>query len=137
MSVPKRRRGRPNEGAELVDKTAASEEAKQRLKVIFQTMAGVFTVEEACQILGIEKSMFHKLRTRFLSGAVHLLEPKAPGRKRHLPTDAEQENQRLREEIEQLRFELKAQQVREEIGLLMPHLLKSNKVGGSKKTKRN
>jgi len=136
MDAPKRPRGRPKEGTELVDKTVASEEAKQRLKVVLQSMAGVFTIEEACRILGMKKSMFHKLRMQFLSGAVHLLEPKTPGRKRHLPTDAERENKRLREELEQSKFELKAQQVREEIGLLMPHLLKSNKIDASKKTKR-
>ena len=129
-----RRRGRPYEGAGLVEKLDdCSEEARQRLKVIFQTLAGVFTVEEACEILKIRRSAFYKLRGQFIENAVRLLEPKTPGRKRKLVTSEQAENQRLREENERLKFELKAQQLREEIGLLMPHLLKrSSRV---KKTK--
>ena len=138
---PPARRGRPHEGPELVDKLDdCSEEARQRLKVIFQTLAGLFTVEEACQILGIQRSAFYKLRGQFIENAVQLLEPKTPGRKKKIATPDQLENQRLRQENERLKFELKAQQIREEIGLLMPHLLQRNRAPGSvttdKKTKR-
>lgn len=120
-----RRRGRPHEGPELVEKLDdCSQEARQRLKVIFQTIAGVFTVDQACEILGIRRSAFNKLRSQFITSAVHLLEPRTPGRKKKIQTPEQQENQRLREENERLQFELKAQQLREEIGILMPHLLK-------------
>ena len=126
------RRGRPHEGAELVDKLDdCSEEARQRLKVIFQTLAGLSTVEQACELLGIQRSAFYKLRGQFIENAVQLLEPKTPGRKKKIATPEQQENQRLRQENERLKFELRAQQIREEIGLLMPHLLPRNK-----KTKR-
>ena len=126
------RRGRPHDGAELVDKIDdCSEEARQRLKVIFQTLAGLYTVEQACELLGIQRSAFYKLRGQFIENAVQLLEPKTPGRKKKIATPEQQENQRLRQENERLKFELRAQQIREEIGLLMPHLLQRNK-----KTKR-
>lgn len=126
------RRGRPHEGPELVDKLDdCSEQARQRLKVIFQTLAGLYTVEQACEVLGIQRSAFYKLRGQFIENAVELLEPRTPGRKKKIATPQELENQRLRQENEQLKFELKAQQLREEIGLLMPHLLRRNK-----KTKR-
>jgi hypothetical protein len=132
MSV---RRGRPHEGAELVDKLDdCSQEARQRLKVIFQTLAGVFTVEQACEILNIQRSAFYKLRGRFIGNAVQLLEPRTPGRKKKLLTPEQAENQRLREENERLKFELKAQQLREEIGILMPHLLKGDRSSAAKKT---
>jgi transposase len=131
------RRGRPHEGAELVDKLDdCSEEARQRLKVIFQTLAGVFTVEEACEILNIQRSAFYKLRGQFIENAVQLLEPKTPGRKKKLVTPQQVENQRLRDENERLKFELKAQQLREEIGILMPHLLKGDRASAAKKTKK-
>jgi hypothetical protein len=130
------RRGRPIQGAELVEKLdEGSEEARQRLKVIFQTLAGVFTVEQACQILQINRSAFNKLRSQFIANAVQLLEPKAPGRKKKVVTPQEIENQQLREENDRLKFELRAQQLREEIGLLMPHLLKSDRVDAAKKAR--
>jgi transposase-like protein len=123
--MPARRRGRPHEGPELVDKLDdCSEQARQRLKVIFQTLAGVFTVEQACRALGIRRSAFYKLRARFIEHAVQLLEPRTPGRRKRTVTPEKAENQRLLQENERLRFELEAQQLREEIGLLMPGLLK-------------
>jgi len=132
------RRGRPHEGAELVGKLEdCSQEARQRLKVIFQTISGVFTVQQACQILQINRSAFNKLRSQFIANAVQLLEPKTPGRKKKVVTPQELENQRLVEENQRLRFELRAQQLREEIGLLMPHLLKEDQPGAGKKTKKN
>jgi len=116
-------RGRPREGAELVEKLDdCSDQARSRLKVIFQTLGGDLTVEQACQTLGIRRSAFNKLRSGFIENAVELLEPKTPGRKKKVITPEQVENQRLREEIERLKIELRAQQVREEIGILMPHL---------------
>jgi transposase-like protein len=118
-------RGRPREGAELVEKLDdCSQEARSRLKVIFQTLAGELTVEQACQALGIRRSAFNKLRSQFIENAVGLLEPKTPGRKKKVLTPEQVENQRLREEIERLKLELQAQRLREEIGILMPHLQK-------------
>lgn len=132
-----RRRGRPHEGAQLVEKLEeGSEVARQRLKVIFQTLSGVFTVQQACQILRINRSAFNKLRSQFLANAVQLLEPKTPGRKKKVMTSEQLENQRLIEENQRLKFELRAQQLREEIGLLMPHLLKDNRPDAGKKTKK-
>jgi transposase-like protein len=117
-------RGRPREGPQLVDKLDdCSDEARRRLKAIFQTLAGESTVEQACRELGIRRSAFNKLRSQFIESAVQLLEPKTPGRKKKLPTPEQAENQRLREENQRLKVELQAQQLREEIGILMPHLL--------------
>ena len=131
------RRGRPHEGAELVEKLeGGTEVARQRLKVIFQTLAGVFTVRQACEILRINRSAFNKLRSRFIANAVRLLEPKTPGRRKKVVTPQELENRRLVEENRRLTFELRAQQLREEIGLLMPHLLKDDRSGAGKKTKK-
>ena len=135
--MPAGRRGRPHQGAQLVEKLEdGSQVARQRLKVIFQTLAGVFTVEQACQILRIRRSAFNKLRSQFIANAVQLLEPKTPGRKKKVVTPQEAENQRLIEENQRLTFELRAQQLREEIGILMPHLLKEDRSGPGKKTKK-
>jgi transposase-like protein len=133
-----RRRGRPHEGAELVEKLDnCSDEARERLKIIFQTLSGEFTVEQACETLNIQRSAFNKLRSQFIENAVQLLEPRTPGRKKKVPTLEQVENERLRQENERLKFELKAQQLREEIGIVMPHLLKPSRFGAVKKTKPN
>jgi transposase-like protein len=125
-------RGRPREGAELVEKIEdCSDQARQRLKTIFQTVAGELTVEQACAMLGINRSAFNKMRSQFIANAVQLLEPRPSGRKRRIVTPEQAQIQQLREENDQLRFQLKAQRVREEIGILMPHLLKP----AGKKTK--
>ena len=123
--MPTANRGRPREGAELVEKLDdCSDEARSRLKVIFQTLAGDLTVEQACQALGIGRSAFNKLRSQFIENAVELLEPGTPGRKKKIISAEQVENQRLREEIERLKLQLEAHRLREEIGILMPHLQK-------------
>ena len=130
-------RGRPREGAELVEKLEeCSQQARTRLKTIFQTVAGELTVEQACAMLGINRSAFNKMRSGFMANAVQLLEPRPSGRKKRIVTAEQTEIQRLREENDQLKFQVKAQQVREEIGILMPHLLKEPASEAGKKTKR-
>jgi hypothetical protein len=76
------------------------------------------------------------MRSQFIANAVELLEPRPSGRKKKLLTPEAAEIQRLRGEIDQLKFQLKAQQVREEIGILMPHLLKPQHSDAGKKTKK-
>jgi transposase-like protein len=88
-----RRRGRPHEGAELVEKLDnCSDAARERLKIIFQTLSGQFTVEQACQTLNIQRSAFNKLRSQFIENAVQLLEPRMPGRKKKVPTPEQVES---------------------------------------------
>lgn len=130
------KRGRPVKGAELVEDLSGSQAAKQRLQLILQTLAGAMTIEEACSALGIRRSGFHKLRQQFLAQAAGLLEPKPRGRQRPRPTDAQVELARLKQEIIQLKLDLKAQQIREEIALVMPHLHKNKRKTERKKTLR-
>lgn len=120
------KRGRPVRGANLVESVAASGSplAKARLKVILRTLAGELTVAQACGCLGIGRSAFNKLRSQFLARAAGLLEPRPAGRRRRVPTAAELEAERLRQENAGLRLDLKAQQIREELAVVMPHLLK-------------
>ena len=130
------RRGRPVGGPELVGDQDGSEQARQRLKVVLATLGGSMTIEQACSALGIGRSAFHKLRSQFLARAPDLLEPRPRGRRRRVPTEADQRLAQLQQEIVQLKLDLKAQQVREEIALVMPHLLKDKRAGTRKKTRR-
>jgi len=120
-------RGRPPKGAELVDGLESSTLAKDRLKVILQTIAGELSVVDACARLNISEARFHELRGEALRAAAAFLEPKPAGRPPQ-QTDAQAaETAALKEQIQELKIELRATQIREELALLMPHVLKPRK----------
>jgi hypothetical protein len=125
------KRGRRTTGTQLLERLPGSAEAKKRLGLILETLSGHQTVTAAGQILGISRRRFHALRTEFLRWALPMLEPRPVGR-----PSTEQIDDRtagLQAEIETLRVELHAAQIREELALAMPHLLRRK--ARSKKTK--
>ncbi len=118
------KRGRPQKGANLVDKLEGSISAKARLKVIMQSVSGELSVGEACKQLGIGRTAFHQLREQALSSALEGLEPRKTGRP---PTgEPAQSEQELKVQLFNIRKELEASMLREELALLMPHVLASN-----------
>ena len=125
-------KGRPVKGPELVEGLEGSEEAKRRLEVILETLGGHKSVQEAIEQLGLRKSMFHEIRMESLKGALESLEAKPRGRPRQEVTEDQCENERLRKENEELKAALQIAHVREEIALVMPHVLK----GADAKKKR-
>jgi transposase-like protein len=128
-------RGRRPAGPEYVDKLNGSNRSKQRLRVILQTLSGELSVQEACTILGIKEVRFHQLRQRALQGSLNELEPRAAGRPR-LPSTAEQRRLvELEHELATQRLELHEAQVREEVALILPHVLVEEAEPG-KKTRR-
>jgi len=118
-------------GPRLARSVEASGLAKKRLEVILETIAGERTVAEACAELGIQETQFHDLRARALRSAVTSLEIGQPGRPRLEVSPEEKQIATMEAELRELRLELRAAQVREEIAAVMPHLLK-----GEKKTSR-
>jgi hypothetical protein len=116
-------RGRPPKGVHHVDSTAASEQAKQRLKLLLQTLSGELSVEQACAQLQIGTARFHELRDAWLQAAVTALEPKPKGRPPAPPPQEPDEFEQLRARNKRLELELRAAQIREQIAALMPHLL--------------
>jgi hypothetical protein len=131
-------RGRPSKGPKLADKLDGSEQARRRLRVILETVAGERTVGEACDELGVSESAFYALRTKMLSSALESLEPKPAGRKRPEKTEADERIEELEAEVGRLQIHLRASQTREEIALVMPHILEppegSQAAGSKKKT---
>ena len=119
--------GRPPLGYGLVDRTGGSSEAKERLKLILQTVSGERTVRSAAEALGIEESAFHELRRRLLERSVEELERKRPGRKPKVAVvrseDAER-IERLERELREARSEIQILELREEMAILMPHVLR-------------
>lgn len=128
------RRGRPVQGAKLARATDGSKLAQRRLEVLLSTLAGSMTVDHACRELSIGRSRFHTLRGQFLRQAARWLEPRSRGRRAHVSDERDVQLGQLQQHIAQLKLDLYAAQVREELALVMPHVLKTAPAG--KKTRR-
>jgi hypothetical protein len=113
-------RGRLPSGPEFVAKLEGSEQAKQRLKVVLETMAGNCRVAEACARLGISEQRFDQIRMEALQAAVASLEARPAGRPAQTPTAAEVENQQLQERIAELEGERQAALIRAELAVTLP-----------------
>jgi len=112
---------RPTKGVEHVDSLQGSEESRRRLKLVLETMAGERTVESASAELALSPARFAQIRAEALAGALSALEPRAPGRPASPGPDPEVV--RLEDENRRLRRELEASRIREEIAIVMPHVL--------------
>jgi len=64
----------------LVERLDGSERAKTRLRVILETLSGQRTIPDACEELGIQETMFHRVRSEVLQTALDRLEPRPLGR---------------------------------------------------------
>ena len=117
-------RGRYPSGPEYVDHLDGSAVARERLKVILQTLAGQCRVTQACQRLGISEPRFHQLRAEVLQAALDRLEPRAAGRPpaaAEAPTAAEAEA--LQARVAALEAEAQAARLREELALVLPRVV--------------
>ena len=120
-------RGRPTSGPALAEKVEGSDQAKERLKIILQTIAGELSVADACKQLGLGEARFHELRQKWMQDACAALEPKPLGRPRETTVEEEVELLRLHRENKKLKMHLRAAQIREEIAIAMPHVLQPRK----------
>jgi hypothetical protein len=129
-------RGRRPSGPEYVDGLAGSCLAKERLKVVLETLAGTCRVQEACRKLDISEPRFHQLRGQVLEAALARLEPRPLGRPARTVSPAEQEVGDLHEQVAALQVHLQAAQTREEIALVLPGVVQEPKPAAEKKTRR-
>jgi hypothetical protein len=113
------KRGRRPAGPEYVNLLDGSDIAKERVKIVLETVAGTCGVDEACQRLNICGQRFHQLRQQIMEGAVTAAEPGIPGRRAQPPSAAEDQIQRLEQQVAELQRELQASKVREEITLVL------------------
>ena len=114
-----------------MDRLEGSEHAKIRLKVILETLAGRQTIPEACDELGIQESMLHRVRSEVLQTALGRLEPRPIGRPPRQVSPQDQRISELKDENLQLRVELKAADIRNELAEKMPRL--ANPAAGRRK----
>ena len=113
-------RGRIPAGPEYVERLEGSDKAKERGRVILETMMGQWGVEEACRRLGICAQRFRQLREAFFQGALANIEDRPSGRPRRPPEP--EEAAALRQQVSELAQELEVAKVREEIALALPQV---------------
>jgi hypothetical protein len=126
-------------GPRLVRHLEGSEQAKERLEVILETLTGMLPVYEACDRLGIGEAMVHRLRTRVLQVAMADLEPRPRGRQRRRQSELERQCKEMAAQIEDLKSRLLAATIRNEVQeiLRQPPPAKDALEGPLKKTTHN
>lgn len=117
------RRGRPPLKAGHVNGIDGSEEARTRLAFILRVLGSDLTVAEASAALGVSESHFHRLRERALAGATEALEPRPAGRPPAVEDPVDARVAELEEKLRELELELRAAQVREQLAMVLPHVL--------------
>jgi transposase-like protein len=113
-------RGRYPAGPESVEQLQGSDKAKERVRVILETIQGSLRVQEACDRLGISEQRHRQLRAQMLQAAVARVEDQPSGRPARAPESAEVVA--LRQQVAQLQRELQAARVYEEIALALPQV---------------
>jgi 23S rRNA maturation-related 3'-5' exoribonuclease YhaM len=127
--------GRPPLGPRLVDALEISEDSQKKLRLILETIAGQKTLAEAAQELCISETRFHVIRQEALLGAAAALEPGTPGRPPTQKLITTDELDRLRRDVVDLKAAMAASEIREEIAVLMPHLLRRGKKTSRRRTR--
>jgi transposase-like protein len=112
-------RGRHPSGPEYVDKLTGDAAAKERLRVVLETLAGTCRVSDACQRLNISEQRFDQVRVEALQAALAALGPKPLGRPPRAPADPEVEQ--LRARVAALEAQLRVAVVRTEVAAILPH----------------
>ena len=114
-------RGRRPAGAEYVEQMAGSTVAKERYKVLWETMTGKLRVVEACQCLAISEPRYHQLKTVMHAASLASLEPGHAGRPTRLTSPEQEEIAALKQQVADLEVKLQAAQARAEIALILPN----------------
>jgi hypothetical protein len=117
-------RGRKPTGTNLVEHLEGSERAKARLKAVLDTLSGKRSIPEVCEELGIQESMFHRVRNEVLQTALDRLEPRPLGRPPLLASPQDLRVSALEAENQHLQLELTAAEVRRELAEKLPRLAK-------------
>ncbi len=115
-------RGRHPSGLDFVDKLDGSPEAKERVKVLLETLNGTCRVQDACNRLGIKEARFDQVRIEVLQAALTAAERRPAGRPARVATPADEDNQRLTERVARLEGELQAALIRAELALTLPQV---------------
>jgi transposase-like protein len=122
------RRGRKPTGTNLLEHLEGSARAKARLKAILETLSGQRSIPEVCEELGIQESMFHRVRSEVLQTALDRLEPRPLGRPSLPASPHDARAAELEAKNRHLQLELKAAEVRRELAEALPRLAKPQNI---------
>lgn len=118
---------RPSMKTEHVKSLEGEDDQKRRLEAILKTVSGELSIAQACEQLGIGEARFHALRKIVLQAALDSTAPKAAGRP---PAPQATPDislvKELEHKVEQLSLELQAAQLRTELALCMPGVLRND-----------
>jgi len=113
-------RGRKPSGPAYVDRLEGSPQAKERAKVLLDTLTGTCRVQEACVQLGISEPRFQQIRVEMLQAAVAALEPRPAGRPARPVTPEQEQLAALEQKLERAEVDLQGARIREEVALGLP-----------------
>jgi hypothetical protein len=99
----------------LAEQLEGSTEARGRMRVILETIAGVRRVHEACEELGICEQRFETIRTVAIRAGIAALESRPMGRPPKVPPEAQDQIARLEERVAELEAQLRVASVRAEL----------------------
>jgi hypothetical protein len=114
-------RGRYPSGPEFVEHLSGSVIAKNRARVLLETLAGICRVKDACVQLGISEPRFDQLRIHSLEQFVQSMEPRTAGRPPRTPSPAAERIRELEDKVAALEMQVKIAQARAEIALVLPN----------------
>ena len=92
---------------ELLRRIEASDQARERVKVMLLTLSGDWTVSDALDRLRISRTRFQDLRRRMLREAVWALEGRPTGRPRRAASSESATVSGLRARVDELTHELR------------------------------
>jgi hypothetical protein len=104
-----------------VDKLPGDAAAKERLRVVLETLSGECRVQEACERLNLSEQRFDQVRIEALQAALLALEPKPLGRPPRASSPAEAALACLRARVAELEGQLRVAAVRTEVAAILPH----------------
>jgi hypothetical protein len=107
-----------------VERLEGSAAAKARLRAVLEALTGGRTLAAVCLHLGISERHYRALRDRALQAALAALEPRPAGRPARSDVEPGGHVAELEATVRALRLDLRAAQVREEIALLLPQVLR-------------
>jgi hypothetical protein len=106
-----------------VERLEGSAVAKDRLRALLEALTGRQTAGQACLQLGLGERRFRELRDAMLQAALAGLEPQSVGRPPQAGGAADARVVELEAQVRELKLDLRAAQVREEIALVLPQVL--------------
>jgi transposase-like protein len=115
--------GRPTKGSDLVSKMDASDAAKEKVRLVLETLSAKISVKEAAARLDVTESRFHQIRDQILLGMLNAAEPKAAGRPAEPENPAQATVEHLQARIRELSSELEISQLREVLAFACPELM--------------